>query len=509
MRVAVHRVRAHPDLLEQLRDARLLVGSRLGELVDADRLAHDLAHRHARVQARVRVLEDDLHPAAQRPQLALRAAASRSLPSKTTRPKVGSSRRSMSRPSVLLPQPLSPTRPIVSPAPHADGHAVHGAHEAPAAPEPAGADREVLGDALGRHEGARPGRRRPPSGSTELLARGRGLRRRLEEVLRAASRRHLRLHARQQRDEARPGATSASGGSSLRAPLDAQRRSGRRSGTRRQRARGRAPCPRWSAGAGCRWRLHGAARSRAGRACRGASGRANRSFTGALSTTRPAYMTTTCSAFSATTPEVVRDEQDAHRQPLLELAQELQDLRLDGHVERGGRLVGDAAASARTPAPSRSSRAAAAARELVGVGVHAASPAPGCPPGRAARTARARASPPRLLLVQAHRLDDLPAHRVDRVEAGHRLLEDHRDRRCRGPARISRSGSFSRSRPSSSIAPDSMRPGGEATRRRIDSAVTLLPHPLSPTSATVVARGHVERHARRRPAAAPSRSGSS
>src|ERR1019366_1471498 len=32
-----------------------------------------------------------------------------------TRPKVGSMRRSIRRPSVLLPQPLSPSRPIVSP----------------------------------------------------------------------------------------------------------------------------------------------------------------------------------------------------------------------------------------------------------------------------------------------------------------------------------------------------------------------------------------------------------
>src|SRR5262249_37533370 len=41
------------------------------ELVDADRLADDLAHRHARVEARVRVLEDDLHLPAQRPELCL------------------------------------------------------------------------------------------------------------------------------------------------------------------------------------------------------------------------------------------------------------------------------------------------------------------------------------------------------------------------------------------------------------------------------------------------------
>src|SRR6185436_13565730 len=35
------------------------------ELVDADGLADDLAHVHARVQARVRILEDDLHLAAE------------------------------------------------------------------------------------------------------------------------------------------------------------------------------------------------------------------------------------------------------------------------------------------------------------------------------------------------------------------------------------------------------------------------------------------------------------
>src|SRR5207248_184199 len=34
----------------------------------------------------------------------------------------------------------------------------------------------------------------------------------------------------------------------------------------------------------------------------------------------------------------------------------------------------------------------------------------------------------RLLLVQADGLDDLRAHRVDGVQARHRLLEDHRDR---------------------------------------------------------------------------------
>ena len=39
-----------------------------------------------------------------------------------------------------------------------------------------------------------------------------------------------------------------------------------------------------------------------------------------------------------------------------------------------------------------------------------------------------------------------------------------------------------------------MRPGGDATRRRIDSAVTLLPQPLSPDERDRRRARHVERH---------------
>src|SRR5690242_9697818 len=52
-------------------------------------------------------------------------------------------------------------------------------------------------------------------------------------------------------------------------------------------------------------------------------------------------------------------------------------------------------------------------------------------------------------------------------------------------ARISSSLSVSRSRPSNSTRPDTMRPGGEAIKRRMESEVTLLPHPDSPTTASV------------------------
>src|SRR5437867_3848760 len=54
--------------------------------------------------------------------------------------------------------------------------------------------------------------------------------------------------------------------------------------------------------------------------------------------------------------------------------------------------------------------------------------------------------------------------------------------------RISGSGSSSRSRPSKITRPPTVCPGGDAIRRRIDSDVTLLPQPDSPTTASVSPR---------------------
>ncbi len=68
-----------------------------------------------------------------------------------------------------------------------------------------------------------------------------------------------------------------------------------------------------------------------------------------------------------------------------------------------------------------------AARHLVRILVDALARAPGCrtvaASRRRARARRAAAMP----LVQHDRLDDLLADGEDRVERGHRLLEDHRD----------------------------------------------------------------------------------
>ena len=204
---------------------------------------------------------------------------------------------------------------------------------------------------------------------------------------------------------------------------------------------------------------------------------ANKSATGASSTLRPAYITTTRCAISATTPRSCVISTIAAPVSLLQLAHQVEDLRLDRDVERGGRLVGDQQLRARRRAPSRSSRAAAC-RPRAGAGTaRRGAPAPGCAPGAASRpraASRRRATSPR---CSTSALGDLAADRQHRVERGHRLLEDHRDLVAAHLAHL-RLGEREQVAAVEQIrARRPMRPGGEAIRRRIESEVTLLPQP--------------------------------
>src|SRR4029079_6051566 len=63
VREAVRMLRAQADRAQQLVDAALAFLS-LVELVHPERLGDDLAHRHARVERRVGILENDLQLAA-------------------------------------------------------------------------------------------------------------------------------------------------------------------------------------------------------------------------------------------------------------------------------------------------------------------------------------------------------------------------------------------------------------------------------------------------------------
>ena len=74
------------------------------------------------------------------------------------------------------------------------------------------------------------------------------------------------------------------------------------------------------------------------------------SSTGPVSTTLPLYITTTSSAISATTPRSwVMNSIDMPRSSL-QVAQQVEDSGLRGHVQRGGRLVGDEHARLRASA---------------------------------------------------------------------------------------------------------------------------------------------------------------
>ena len=79
----------------------------------------------------------------------------------------------------------------------------------------------------------------------------------------------------------------------------------------------------------------------AARACTGAPARGRSSRTGPSSTMRPAYITATRSAISAITPRSWVMSSSDRSNCALHLAQQVEDLRLHGDVERGGRLVGD------------------------------------------------------------------------------------------------------------------------------------------------------------------------
>ena len=206
---------------------------------------------------------------------------------------------------------------------------------------------------------------------------------------------------------------------------------------------------------------------------------------------RPAYITATRSAISATTPRLWVTNSMPMPRSCLQLLQQVEDLGLDRHVERGGRLVGDQQHRIAGERHGDGGALAHAARELVRV-------LPGAPRrvgdadlgeqvdrGVERRVACARAE------MDADRLGDLVADGVDRVEAGHRLLEHHGDvvaadaaQRLRVERRRGRALWPSLPRNTHASRRRSRRPCW-AEGRMIDRLVTDLPEPDSPTSATV------------------------
>ena len=124
--------------------------------------------------------------------------------------------------------------------------------------------------------------------------------------------------------------------------------------------------------------------------------------------------------------EVVGDEQHRHALGLLHLGEQVEDLGLDGDVERGGRLVGDQDVGAVGQRHGDHHPLALAAGELVRVGAEALLGVADADLGQEVEDAGAGRGAGQAL-VQREALGDLLLDGVQRVEAGHRLLEDEAD----------------------------------------------------------------------------------
>jgi serine kinase of HPr protein (carbohydrate metabolism regulator) len=122
----------------------------------------------------------------------------------------------------------------------------------------------------------------------------------------------------------------------------------------------------------------------------------------------------------------VGDDDQRDTEPVGQALHQFQDLRLDRHVERGGRLVGDDQLRVAGQCDRDHDALAHAARQLVRVLLEAALGIGNADQaqefdGTALRRGRVGAA---MLL---DRLGDLAADRQDRVQRGHRLLENHAD----------------------------------------------------------------------------------
>ena len=124
--------------------------------------------------------------------------------------------------------------------------------------------------------------------------------------------------------------------------------------------------------------------------------------------------------------EIVGDHDDRHPELFLELVHQLEDLRLRRHVERGRRLVGDHEVRLVDQRHRDHHALAHAARELVRIVVDALLRV-GMRTDFITSSAARRASLLRDVVVHEHRLLELPADLLDRVQRRHRILEDHRD----------------------------------------------------------------------------------
>ena len=239
---------------------------------------------------------------------------------------------------------------------------------------------------------------------------------------------------------------------------------------------GSAACPRSGAGARRAEVVERSGSTGAGPTCTGARARRGSPVSGPCSTTRPAYITATSSAVSAITPRSCVMSTTAVPSSCWSVADQLEDLRLDGDVERRRRLVGDQDAPGRGRAPSRSSRAAASRRRARAGSCRAGSAGFGIPTARQ-RLERARPGGLLATLARAPGSPRRSASRSCRAGGATRAGPGRSSRRaCRGRGGARRPGARAGRRRRGGPRP-SIVAFGSRVRPITVSAVTLLPEP--------------------------------
>jgi hypothetical protein len=125
-------------------------------------------------------------------------------------------------------------------------------------------------------------------------------------------------------------------------------------------------------------------------------------------------------------PQIMGDQHDRGSDPAFKVAHQVKDLRLDRHVERSRRLVGDQQFGVAGQRHGDHHALPHAAGELVGIFPHPARRRGDSDQGEHLNGAGFGVLC-RETFVKPQRLADLAANGQHRVEAGHGLLEDHAD----------------------------------------------------------------------------------
>ena len=243
----------------------------------------------------------------------------------------------------------------------------------------------------------------------------------------------------------------------------------------------------------CRESGRAPARPTAARGCRDGAASANSVRLGASSTILPRYITATRSRDVLHHGEVVGDEQVGEAELALQVLQQVEDLRLDRHVERRDRLVADDELRLERERAGDADALALPAGEFVRIAQRVLGRRGR--PGRSSSVDRARrSSAPRRGRARRSGSARMSPTRHARVERRVGVLED--DLHVAGAARAA----LAAAQRVTSLPSKRIVPAVGSIRRSTRRPVVDLPQPDSPTSASVSPRSQRRTTGRRPPA---------